>query len=572
MEEEEEEGSQEEVHIEAEKDEACSSEVLEVSKVNLSSSMLFEKCDELCRKDVAVTLAMQLVAEVVTKSLEDSEQDAREKEVAVDRAQRLISKMSRMNIDQEEELEEEEEVESTGIQETESAGDKAKQLLSAVSKRDQTADESDSDEGRELSPSSRGVRHRRRGQCSWLWEIPERPLAPLWHNMESVVDELFRCRLVELFKDCPKIMYDLELRNQPEHHPGRHAGLRVDHLQVAERSPHSGTVKSAPTTRSVHQHSGDSCSGGVHGFRQQPFHRVGLSLPVWLLRHWISAHFGELFRLHYRSWRVIHALLSSLTSYSGCAVLFGELFRFLLGWEYYPVKDRGTVSLYMTFYWSCGQMLLVVTASVVYAIFDNWRWLVFVTSLPIFALFFVVEARRSAFPCSRLRGRSNLLPRWKIVDTRGFRLGGSARILRCNFFQAFLKRLASRIFCFTSGFCLLLVPGERPLLPGEPPVRPGRKAAGADAGHEQGAPAQGQTQGGRGRHQGQGQLPGAAPEKVPPRHLPPPLVPGARRGDRKEIPQRTFIVPNPQPFKMDFNFETHREESVEGRSRKRVVE
>ncbi|GIY80097.1 hypothetical protein CDAR_186201 [Caerostris darwini] len=149
---EEEDGSKEEVHIEAEEDEACSSEVLEVPKVNLSCSMLFEKCDELCRKDVAVTLAMQLVADVVTKSLEDSEQEAREKEVAVDRAKRLISKMSRMKIDQEEELEEE--VEPTGIQEMESAGDKAKQLLSAVSKRDQTADESDSDEGRDLSPSS----------------------------------------------------------------------------------------------------------------------------------------------------------------------------------------------------------------------------------------------------------------------------------------------------------------------------------------------------------------------------------------------------------------------------------
>ncbi|KAF8793344.1 Synaptic vesicle 2-related protein like [Argiope bruennichi] len=64
---------------------------------------------------------------------------------------------------------------------------------------------------------------------------------------------------------------------------------------------------------------------------------------------------------------------------------------FLLGIEYYPIKDRGTASIYLTFYWSAGSLLLIITTSFIMHILDSWRWLMIVCSFPVLCLFFAIK-------------------------------------------------------------------------------------------------------------------------------------------------------------------------------------
>ncbi|GIY52928.1 hypothetical protein CEXT_430071 [Caerostris extrusa] len=50
---------------------------------------------------------------------------------------------------------------------------------------------------------------------------------------------------------------------------------------------------------------------------------------------------------------------------------------------------------------------------------------------------FCKNSRPRSIPISILKSPSSseLLPRWEIIDSHGFRLDGSARIPRCNFFR-----------------------------------------------------------------------------------------------------------------------------------------
>ncbi|GFU08209.1 synaptic vesicle 2-related protein [Nephila pilipes] len=71
--------------------------------------------------------------------------------------------------------------------------------------------------------------------------------------------------------------------------------------------------------------------------------------------------------------------------------LGGKPQSFVLCFEYFPRKDRGTAGFCFAIYWVIGATLSVVTTSVIMRESGSWRLTLFVTSLPSLIIFFMMR-------------------------------------------------------------------------------------------------------------------------------------------------------------------------------------
>ncbi|GBL76135.1 Synaptic vesicle 2-related protein [Araneus ventricosus] len=355
--------------------------VQDIPKVAMSKHAVLDDSPKLSKEIIAEQQAKQLVSEVGEKATEDQVRemsaqedmrDLKKKEVSVDKAKKLISAVSKRDVAYEEEKlsEVSSEVDEEKISKKEDAVSKAKLLLSGVSQREVTGGK----------------------------PVPTAETTPKQEERDLEVSE------VQISESIESLKIDLE------------GGTEYDIQDIVNESGYGKFQKIlfflcgiawmiANYELMLITMFGDlvACEWTIYGW-QNAFltSMVFIGAFIGTLTFGMMAdNFGRRRTVGMSTLLLFvitatTALSNKLTTLLIFRCLFGFALGglvqvFLLGVEYYPIKDRGTTSIYLAFYWSAGSLLLIITTSFIMQTLNSWRWLMIVCSLPVLCLFFAIK-------------------------------------------------------------------------------------------------------------------------------------------------------------------------------------